>query len=142
MNTLNELVQTADERLQDAEHLFLTGRHEWAFYSAGYAVELLLKARIAKVVDFPDLFNPHFSDKEFAKTYKVHNFVKLAKFGGLFNIIEATQKRDLAFEKSWRDVILWNEQARYNIAGTISANQCRIYLDNTTFIFTWIKKHI
>ena len=52
MNTIAEIIDLCEERIQDSKMLHSQGRYDWAFYSAGYAVELVLKARIAKILDF------------------------------------------------------------------------------------------
>ena len=46
MNSNIEIRQLAEERLKDAQVLLANERHEGAFYLAGYAVELTLKAKV------------------------------------------------------------------------------------------------
>ena len=142
MQTVTDLITSADERILDADTLANAGRYEWAFYSAGYAVELVFKARIARILDFPDLFSPSFSDKELAKLYKVHNLIRLAKLSGLFNLIETQAQQDPQFSKSWLEVLKWSEQVRYAMTGNITEAECKSYIEDFKYITLWIKKHI
>ena len=142
MNTVIEIVQTADERLKDAFSLASAGRYEWAFYSAGYAVELMFKARIALILDIPDLFAPTFSDKELVKPYKIHNLERLAYYSGLHRKIVQESLSDPQFTQAWTDVRVWNEQKRYLVQGEIQPLFCNNYLQQVQYIAQWIKKHV
>ena len=142
MNTIAEIIDLCEERIQDSKMLHSQGRYDWAFYSAGYAVELVLKARIAKILDFENLFSPDFFDKEVAKFYKTHDLVKLAKIGGLYNIIEEQILIDKQLYKAWYDVRVWNENSRYITKGTINDNLCLNFLQQVEFITLWLKRHI
>ena len=79
MNNPKSIQSSADARIIEAESLCANGHNGLAFYVAGYAVELYLKARICRVLNIPDFFD-YENRKKFenedniTKPYKVHNF--------------------------------------------------------------------
>jgi hypothetical protein len=48
-----DLRRIARARLRDSEALFDAGRYDGAIYLCGYAIELALKARICRVLNWP-----------------------------------------------------------------------------------------
>lgn len=51
MPTVHELKSLTQQRLDEADDLLSLNRSDAAFYLAGYAVELALKAAICKTLD-------------------------------------------------------------------------------------------
>jgi len=79
--TKAEFQEMADQRLAEAKALLDQGKWNGAYYLAGYAVELALKACIIKTLLATDAF----PDKEFSKncyTHAVEKLVGLAKLDG------------------------------------------------------------
>ena len=75
-----DVQELADERLAEAKALLDLERWGGAYYLAGYAVELALKACIIKMLMATDAF----PDKEFSKncyTHAIEKLVVLAKHG-------------------------------------------------------------
>jgi HEPN domain len=54
MIPVSELDGIASARLEDAKTLLSAGRFDGASYLCGYAVEVALKARICRVLSWPD----------------------------------------------------------------------------------------
>lgn len=76
-----ELKKIADERLKDAEALLLAGRYDGAIYLGGYVVELALKSRICRTLNwkgFPQ------TRSEFQKylSFKTHDLDVLLSLAG------------------------------------------------------------
>ena len=79
--TRAEFQEMAEQRLAEAKALLDQGKWNGAYYLAGYAVELALKACIIKTLLATDAF----PDKEFSKncyTHAVEKLVGLAKLDG------------------------------------------------------------
>ena len=54
MKNPTDIRTLADSRIKEAHALSKKGFHDLAFYVAGYAVELQLKAKICEHFDLPD----------------------------------------------------------------------------------------
>lgn len=57
MKSQSEIEALAYAKLQDSEYLLADNRFDSAYYLAGYAIELLLKARVCKTLGIPDFFD-------------------------------------------------------------------------------------
>ena len=108
MNTPKSIIAVAEARFNEAEALHQAGLHEGAMYLAGYALELLLKAKISERLDIPNLFDDNFvqsMDKQvsglvfrfpsdFRKFFLVHDLAKLFLLTGLRNRFNADKGAD------------------------------------------------
>lgn len=81
MQTQTDIQAIAYAKLEDAECLLENNRFDNAYYLAGYAIELLLKARICKTLGIPDFFDFDNAERKrlknesvITKPYKVHDF--------------------------------------------------------------------
>lgn len=98
-------------RLREAKGLLRLHEYSGAYYLAGYAVECVLKACIAKRVkkhDFPDRQG---RDND---PY-VHDLVRLASLANLKEPIRLISDSSLEFQKNWSVTVLWTEQSRYRV---------------------------
>lgn len=132
------LVELAAEKLAAAEAL--AARYFWtdAYYLAGYAVELLLKARIAgrfKADTIPD--------PKTVKGIYIHDLTALVTQAGLDNELRARKADRPAFAENWAITARWTEQARY---GMIEARQAQALLkalrDPDDGAVTWLLSSI
>lgn len=118
----------AMQRLEEAKVLSNSGFHDGAFYMVGYSVELMLKSRIAELLQIPDLYDnnrPKTGDSmgKFVSTLKSHDLKFLIRVSGLhtkFEIEKAGNQtimncNSLLFEK-------WDENCRYLPCGHCDAN--------------------
>ena len=95
----------ADTKLLEADCLLGAGLVDGAFYLAGYAIELLLKARVCKTLGIDDFFIFNKSPKkELYKPFKVHNFEELFLLSGIYTEFMAAIKEDKTFMKAWSNV--------------------------------------
>ena len=129
MLTKTDLEALAETRLQDAILLFREGRASSAYYLAGYAVELALKACVAKA------FQPNaIPDKAFVNEIYTHSLEKL-----LFSV---DSKTDPELAAAWGIASKWTESSRYLLWDTISAGSLIGAIgDPNHGVFQWVKKH-
>jgi HEPN domain-containing protein len=79
IETRAEFQEMAGRRLEEAKVLLDQGRWDGAYYLAGYAVELALKACIIKLL----LTRDDFPEKEFSRNCYTHDLEKLVGLAGL-----------------------------------------------------------
>jgi HEPN domain-containing protein len=72
-----DLETLAGVRLEDAKQLFASGQYSGAYYLSGYAIELAIKASIAKVFKANSI-----PDKAFVNAIYSHNLKDLLSLGG------------------------------------------------------------
>src|SRR3989442_15738159 len=107
MLTKTDLEALAQTRLEDALFLFQAGRASSAYFLAGYAVELALKACIAK--NFQSDVIP---DKAFVLEIYTHSLDKLLGTAGLRPQYEVDSKSDPQFATAWGIASKWTEESR------------------------------
>jgi hypothetical protein len=117
--------------------LLNAGKSSSAYYLAGYAVELALKACIAK------LFQPNvIPDKGFVSAIYTHKLDGLLAMAGLLPQFNADIKADAQFAAYWGIASKWNEESRYQLWDPISAaTLLQAIHDPTHGVFQWVKKH-
>jgi hypothetical protein len=136
----------AKAKLAESECLFQNDFFDGAYYLGGYAIELLLKARICKTLRIDDffLFDKKDTDnkgikKEIYKPFKVHNFEELFLLFGIYPEFVEAQK-DSNFKLAWSVVGDWSEEARY-IVGR-SKQEIATFLSAVQEIARWIEKYL
>ena len=109
----SELIAIAQARLDDARILIQAGRYDGALYLCGYAVELSLKARICRTLDW--LGYPA-TKREFDgyQSFKTHDLDILLRLSGRESYVKMNHLAD------WSAVAQWSPEARYQPVGTIS----------------------
>lgn len=141
--TTPKTIQTlADARITEAESLYGSQHYDLAFYVAGYAVELYLKARICIVLNIPDFFDfgnrKKFDNEDnITKPYKVHNFTQLLILSGLLPEQEK-MLNDHDFKNDWIILKNWNERMRY--ATGKNMQDTRDLIDSFKNYILWIKQ--
>ena len=137
MLTKADLEALASTRLEDATFLFKAGRSSSAYYLAGYAVELALKACIAKSFQ-PDAI----PDKAFVLEIYTHSLEKLLGTAGLTAQFGADSKADPQLAAAWGIASKWTESSRYSLWDS-SATESLIdaIADQQHGVFQWVKKH-
>lgn len=133
MLTKADLQALAETRLQDAIFLLQNGRASSAYYLAGYAVELALKACVAKVFRTDVI-----PDKAFVNEIYTHNLEKLLGTAGLSHAFSI----DAQLAAAWGIASKWTESSRYLLWDNISAgNLVQAIGNNQHGVFQWVKKH-
>lgn len=106
-----ELDRIAQARLADAKALLAAGRHDGAIYLCGYAVEVALKARICRTLNWPEFpttggeFQPY-------KSFQTHELDVLLRLSGQEQRVKQQHFGD------WNTVAVWKSESRYNVVGT------------------------
>lgn len=137
MLTKADLERLAQVRLEDAIFLLKANRASAAYYLAGYAVELALKACIAKLVQ-PNTI----PDKAFINAIYTHKLDSLLSTAGLRPHFDADTKADTQFAAYWAMVNNWSEESRYEFWDPISAaSLLQAVHEPNHGVFQWVKKH-
>jgi hypothetical protein len=131
------LQKVAEARIIDAQVLLASDRFSGAFYVAGYAVEIGLKACIARRMvaeTIPDL--------ALVKATFTHAFNDLVNVAGLRAELQEEQEADPVFAEYWGVAGQWNPSSRYAVMDAYSA---QIFVqainDADHGILRWIKHH-
>lgn len=134
-----ELENIAAIRIKEAEILLTADCYQGAYYLAGYALECLLKACIAKQVkefDFPD--------KKLANDSYTHKLASLVITAGLKQELSEQEKQNEEFKLNWAIAIEWSEESRYKFA--ITKQEAHDFFnaitDNESGILPWLKKYL
>lgn len=133
--TRADLQRMADEKLADAKILLAASKWSNAYYLAGYAVELGLKACVAKLFKADAI-----PDKKLVEqTYKhdLRELVGTANLGPDF----LAKQTDAAFVEKWGVVKDWSEQARYKELSEADARALMAAIESNDGILAWIKAH-
>ena len=106
-----DLESIAEARLEDAKVLVAGGRYDGAVYLCGYAVEIALKARICKVLNWPSF--PE-TGAEFTnyRSFQTHDLDVLLRLSGQ----EARVKQQ--YFSDWSTVAVWRPESRYRAIGS------------------------
>ncbi|HEX3431653.1 MAG TPA: HEPN domain-containing protein [Rhizomicrobium sp.] len=132
-----DLQANAEAKLADAAMLLQNQRYSNAYYLAGYAVELALKACIA--LQFGAETIP---DKKLVNDLYCHDLKKLVTLAGLTAELRDAQDANEEFQARWAIVAQWEEASRYDLQDPISAQQMLEAISNPqTGVFQWIKQH-
>lgn len=109
---VDELDSVAQARLEDARALLAAGRFDGATYLCGYAVEIALKARICKTLDWPE-FPSTGNEFEPYRSFRTHELEILLRLSGQ----EVRIKQD--HFGVWNVVTVWRVETRYSVIGTV-----------------------
>ena len=111
MISVAELDRIAQARLDDAKALLGTNRYDGAIYLCGYAVEVALKARICRALNWPD-FPATNSEFQAYRSFQTHELDVLLRLSGQEQRIKQHHFAD------WSNVAVWKSESRYNVVGT------------------------
>jgi len=111
MIRVSELDTIAKARLGDAKALLEAKRFDGATYLCGYAVEVALKVRICRTLNWPGF--PSTSGEFHAyRSFQTHELGVLLHLSGK----EAEVKQE--HMERWSLVAAWDPESRYNVIGT------------------------
>ena len=134
MATRKQLKHLALLRRRETQVLYEAELYDGSRYLAGYVLELALKARICRVLDFEEY--PDFG--EFRRLYASHDLEQLLKLSGLSRKLSLQEKK--LFD-SWSTAALWKPERRYDVPGTAKRDDVRDILEAVDEVFRWIKKY-
>jgi len=107
-------------RIEDAEILYDNKRYDGSVYLCGYAVELCLKARICKTMQWEE-----YPTSGQYKTFKTHDLDVLLHLTGLEEEVK------LALFAEWSIVAQWSPESRYNPVGSIQESDAKDMIEST-----------
>ncbi|MDQ7842040.1 MAG: DNA-binding protein [bacterium] len=137
MMTKVDLEKLALLRLEDSILLLQATRFSSAYYLAGYAVELALKACIAKLVQ-PNTI----PDKAFVNAIYVHKLDSLLGTAGLRPAFDSDSNADPQLAAYWAIANNWSEESRYAFWDPFAAaSLIQSIYDPDHGVFQWVKKH-
>ena len=137
MLTREDLQRLARLRIGDAILLLQANKASSAYYLAGYAVELGLKACISKL--FQENVIP---DKGLVNTIYTHSLEHLMTSSGLLPQLKVDIKADPVFGSYWGIVTKWSEASRYEFWDPVSASTLiHAINDEVHGVFPWVKRH-
>jgi len=119
-----DLLAIAEAKLNDASVLFINGRTAGAEYVCGYAVEMALKARICKTLNWPG-FPENRSEFENYASFRTHKLDVLLSLSGE----EQRIKADHILE--WSYVAEWNPEVRYSATDTANRDDVALMITST-----------
>jgi hypothetical protein len=114
--TKQRLVELAEAKLADAKLLLEAGRSGNAYYLAGYAIELMLKAILSSRFQTDTI-----PDREWSTKVFIHDFARLADIALLETQLEQSADSDPEFFARWKFVQRWKEASRYESRDTDAA---------------------
>ncbi len=133
----NDLKNLARQKHDDASLLFSNHRYSGAYYLAGYAVELGLKASIAE-----SFIENAIPDKKFVNDIYRHNLTQLIGLTGFSNDFSLDRKNNEILNGHWGIVTQWTTEARYRMIDAVEATAMMAAVtDQKNGIFPWIMKH-
>jgi len=144
MQTVQEIKNLADSRLKEARLLYDNGYYDGAAYIVGYAVELILKAKVCELLEVPDFFHENSSvDGKVLRSFKTHDLEALLILSGLRNKFQLAKRNNIDLADNWIIICEWSENRRYLPKGTFSAQNTLEFLnaisDNQNGFKTWIE---
>ncbi len=104
----SHLQALADAKLRDAQILLVNDRYSSAYYLGGYAVELGLKACIAKQFTAESI-----PERNFVNAVYSHKLPDLLALAGLRPELQEKKDQDPDFATNWALVVQWEPQTRY-----------------------------
>ena len=143
MENVEEIVKIAELRLKEANVLFDNDCFDGCIYLAGYCIELLLKAKIAMLLDLDNLFVS--VGKEKIKPFRIHNLQNLALYAGLHKQI--SEETNETFKEYWSLLLSqWSEDLRYSKCGNCTKVRAENFLraieDSNNGIKRWIEEKL
>lgn len=130
-----DLQAIAQAKLDDAMILLQNRRFSNAYYLAGYAVEIGLKACIAKQISAETI-----PDKSFINQVFNHNLKTLVGLAGLSAQLDDQQDKDSIFAANWALAAQWTPEARYEAIDPTTATQLvNAVADSNSGVLQWIR---
>jgi hypothetical protein len=135
--TKKDLQTLAETRLGDAQLLLQAGRYSAAYYLAGYAVELGIKARIAGVFQ-ADMI----PEKSFVNAVYSHKLDELVGLAGIKRQLQDDMRSDPVLSAAWGIASKWDETSRYEMWDQFAAaSMLQAVGDENHGVLQWLKKH-
>lgn len=133
MLSSQHLYDLAKSRFDEARILLTHHKPDGAIYLCGYAVELMLKRKIAHLLDwdgYPDT-KKEFEEKQ---SFRVHKLDILLHFSGL----EKKIQEDNTLYARWQVASSWDSEIRYKTIGEVSEQEAQDIISATRVVLNFI----
>jgi hypothetical protein len=132
-----DLQAFAQVKADDALLLLQHQRWSSAYYLAGYAIELGLKACIARQIAAETI-----PDTTILKNFLTHQYLDLVGLAGLRPELKQEQDVSPAFAANWGVVGGWGPETRYQSVTTYEAQlMLEAVCDSKAGVLQWIKRY-
>lgn len=127
----------SETRLIDAQELFKADRFSAAYYLSGYAIELGIKACIAKLFQANAI-----PDKGLVNAVYSHKLDELLGLAGIKEQFKDDRDGDPVLSAAWGIASKWNEASRYEMWDQFAAASILNAVgDPNHGVLQWLKKH-
>jgi HEPN domain-containing protein len=116
----DEIEKIVQARVEDAQVLYESSRYDGSVYLCGYAIELGLKARICRTLQWDE-----YPTSGKYSSFKTHDLDVLLHLTGCEDKIKLKHLAD------WSIVAQWNPEARYNPIGSVQDSDAKDMLEST-----------
>lgn len=133
----SDLEALSDVRIREATLLYQAQHYSGAYYLAGYAIELAIKACIAKHIR-----SGFIPDRSFVNHIYQHKLDELIGLAGLKEALNDDIKRDPQLGGNWGIACDWSEESRYSAWDAVNAAALISAIgDPVHGVLQWLKKH-
>lgn len=133
----SDLRAIAQAKVDDAIFLLQHRRFSNAYYLAGYAIEIGLKACIAAQISAETI-----PDRAFVNRIFNHEYSVLIGLAGLKTQLNEQQDRDPRFAANWALASEWSPETRYEAKDAMTAQlMVGAVADDNAGILPWIKAY-
>ncbi len=115
-----EIEKIVQARVEDALVLYDAFRFDGSVYLCGYAIELGLKARICRTLQWDE-----YPTSRNYSTFRTHDLDVLLHLSGCEDTIKLNHLAD------WSVVAQWNPEARYNPIGNVTRSDANDMIEST-----------
>jgi len=126
------LKKRARSKLKDADILLDNKRYDGAIYLCGYVIELILKARTCRTLNWTGFPETNNEFRNF-QSFRTHNLDVLLSLSGL------EEKIKLHHFFDWNLVNQWNPEMRYADVGIVTATEARAMINAVKNLIIIIK---
>ena len=130
--TQQDLLHIAKSRYQEAKILLENGKPEGSVYLCGYALELMLKRRILKLLEWDEY--PE-SDKRYT-SFKIHDLSVLLRLAGLEKKIKIDPVVYLHWQVASQN---WSVNMRYENTGNSPGVNARDMISGSKVVLSYLK---
>ena len=127
MISATELRGMAEAKLADAVILYQAGSYDNALYLCGYAIELILKARICDTLEWRGFPSRTAEFRDF-QSFQTHDLKVLLSLAGIESrILES-------FSHDWGVVAKWDPAWRYSPTGRVNEDDCLGMIESSALL--------
>ncbi|MDY8109998.1 hypothetical protein U0C82_12695 [Fulvimarina sp. 2208YS6-2-32] len=132
-----DLHEIAEGKIADAQLLLAHRRYANAYYLAGYAVEIGLKACASR-----QIVGETIPDRSFLKTIFTHDFSQLVRLAGLKAELDRAGLATSRFLENWAIASEWRPESRYETIDASSASMLvNAVAENDSGVLPWIRAY-